>query len=162
MISFQASNLPFVIDYPESWIAVETPGGNRGDAEIVATISIPGRPLPFISIASQRFVNGTIEQVVDWGTQRAKTIVVRNKGSDFTEINTGEIYTSTGMRGQYRIYSWKVHTIIKEYIYQCEDNYFIQKNTGLAIRQCSEQKDWATVQKVFQDMVKSFNYREVP
>lgn len=160
MVPFQSDQLPFIIDYPESWQAVSTPGGNHGDLETVARISVPTTSVAYTSIASKKFSPTTLERVVEWGAQRAQTMVQQQKGYEFSEIRSGEINTLKGMKGQYRTYSWKSRTILGEYIYQCMDSYFIHENTGFAIRQCAEQKNWEILQPMYQDMINSFHYHE--
>lgn len=158
MEKFYIEQIPLAIDYPESWVPFETPGGNHGDLEVVATISVPGRSYPQVFFMVKQFPDGTLEQVAKWGEQRVYTKIFKAQGYDFVQMDFGETYTSDGDKYLYRDYLWKQKSIIKEYTIHCLDNYFIIDDQGIIIRTCSEDEDWSVVQPVFNDMMQSLKF----
>jgi hypothetical protein len=156
MENFQGKLFPFSIDYPRSWVAGETPGGNRGDEEVVATILVPGRSFPHVYIVTKRFSKEDLEQVVNWGETRAK------RYDDFQQIELGE-FSNLRYQGQYRKYLRVIKSLNKTHFILCNDYYFLlEDNTGIILTFCADQSDWPQVGSVFQEMVESFIVTETP
>jgi hypothetical protein len=154
MINFVSKKYNFSIDHPESWPAFETPQGNHGDLDVIGIIYVPGNPTS-LEIASRNFDQGGIENVVQWGLDRAK------RCQEFEQIDqeSNNISGLVGVRSEY--------TCLKKTNFfsntfgsgKCIDYYIIKGLTGYAISSCALNDQWDGVGPIFDQMIKSFSLK---
>jgi hypothetical protein len=144
METFVGRYHPISIEHPASWVALETPQGNHGDLENIAVISVPGRSLPSVIIAVRPFPGGSIENVIDWGADRASQ-------------RQGYQLISLVEHSALHNYYWVVNSLIYgTEIARCMDWHILKNNTGYVLSFCANQDHWLTVEPVFHEMIQSF------
>jgi hypothetical protein len=140
----------FSIKYPSNWIIFETPNGNHGDHEVIATVQVPGRSWPFLAIASRRFIDGNINQVSNWGYQRINNL------TDLREVSLAP-FTTTYYHGFVRDYLWTDNDpLFGQINVESKDYYILDDNKGYILSFSSEQEKWGDVDAIFLEMVNSF------
>jgi hypothetical protein len=151
MKTFTGRYVNFSIDYPQSWVAHETPHGIHGDQEVIAEILVPGRSWPSVVIAHQTVLEEDIYQIATWGDTRAK------KHSNYV-ATTLEPLNAPNFDGLLREYSWESSSpVFGVSNVQCKDWYVLSTTSGYALSFCAEKKDWHQVDQVFQQMLMSFS-----
>lgn len=150
MTKFKGEYINISMNYPNSWVANETPQGDHGDDEILAGFFVPGRGFPHVLIASREFSENKIDQVVLWGEKRA-----RIKYPNYTqlELNT---FSAKHNDGWYRKYSGLSESLIfGSSVVICCDYYLLSDTIGYSISFCSMKEDWPQVEKIAQEMMDS-------
>ena len=120
------------IQYPESWVAFETPTGNHGDREVITWISVPGRTWPFLSVAKHDFEDGNLDQVIQWGLER----IERTGGTQNSGISS--IQTPI-LSGKYTNYSYESFSnLLGKKSIICQGFFFLNSGKGYMISFCAE------------------------
>jgi hypothetical protein len=150
MINFVSKKYNFSIDHPESWPAFETPQGEHGELDVIGIIFVPRNPTIF-EIASRNFDQGGIENVVQWGVDRAK------RCQEFEQIDQG-IKNISGLVGVWSEYTCfkNMHFLLKT---KCIDYYVIDGLTGFALSSCALKDQWGEVGPIFDQMIRSFSLK---
>jgi len=133
---FTSKTFGISIQYPESWVAFETPTGNHDDREVIAWISVPGRTWPFLSVAKHDFEDGDLDQVIQWGLKR----IDRAGGTQSSGISS--IKTST-LSGKYSNYSYESFSnLFGKRSIICQSFFFLENRKGYMISFCAESDIW--------------------
>jgi hypothetical protein len=145
MVHFVSKKFNFSIDHPESWRAFETPQGNHGDLDVIGMVYVPRNPTTF-EIASRNFDREGIDNVVQWGLDRAK------RCQEFKQIDrkSYHILGFEGVRSEYTC-SKTLGSV------KCIDYYFIKGSTGYALSSCATKDQWDEVGPIFDQMIRSFS-----
>jgi hypothetical protein len=148
---FTSKSGSFIIKYPESWVARETPQGSHGDKEVFAVILVPGRSFPQVYFAYQQLVSNDMDTVVKWGKERATA------RSHYSEISVSAIATPN-VEGIIREYTWHESGFLGDVYLRCKDLYLLRDNMGFAISFCAEDKQWQLFENVVGEMINSFKF----
>jgi hypothetical protein len=154
MANFMGEHIHISINYPDSWVAGETPQGIRGgDDEVVAGFFVPWHSFPHVIIASKTFPQDEIDQVLSWGETRAK-----RKYPNYTQLDLNTFSTKYN-DGWYREYSGTSDSLIFGLdVILCRDYYLLNKSIGYVFTFCSTEKDWPRVEKVAEEMIDSLSF----
>jgi len=148
---FTSKSGGFIIKYPESWVAAETPQGSHGDKEVLAVILVPGRSFPQVDFAYKQFDVNDMDTVVKWGRGRAIAL------SNYSEISVSAI-AAPNVEGIIREYTWHESSLLGDVNLQCKDLYLLRDNTGFAISFCAEDKQWQLFENAVVEMINSFKF----
>jgi hypothetical protein len=155
MINFMSKKYNFSIDHPESWPAFETPQGNHGDMDVIGIIYVPQNSTTSLIIASRNFEQGRIENVVQWGLDRAmrcQEFQQRDRGSDTIAGLSGAKFEYTCLK--------RTNFFLKTFgTVKCTDFYIIKATTGYALSSCALFDQWIDVEPVLEQMIRSFSIR---
>jgi hypothetical protein len=155
MTSYQAKDGSFSISYPENWTVIETPQGSHGDKEIVTVIIVAGHQIANITMARQSFVQGNIDEVVDWGQLRAASLY------GYKSISLDPV-TSNGYDGYLHEYSFSNQSAWSGMEFShCQDLYLYENNTGYSLAFCSSEKDWPDLLSYYVEMQNSFSMKAI-
>lgn len=138
----------FSIDYPENWLAYELPQGNHGDKEVVAMIEPRGNYLPQLFVSQKFFSAPRIADVASWGEMRNQS------RGDCTTIKLEDISTPN-ITGQVREYILMMDSSLGTAKWHCLDLYTLNNQLGYQFSFCVNEKDWAKMSPVFQQMIQS-------
>lgn len=152
MTTFQMKDGSFSISYPGNWIAYEMPQGYHGDDEIITSISVSGREFAIINIARKSFVDGNLNDVMDWGQSRAAQHIDYLPDS-IQPLNVSET------KGFIQEYKW-LHSAYDKILMHCQDVYVFADNVGYSISFCSQEQDWLSLKDFFIEMRESFSILE--
>jgi hypothetical protein len=153
MINYVSKKDTFSIDHPESWPAFETPQGNHGDLDVIGIIYNPENTTTSLIIASRNFDQGGIENVVQWGLDRAK------RCQEF-EQKDQKSYNISGLEGVRSEYTCLKKTDFFSNTFgsvKCIDYYFIKGITGYALSSCALIDQWGEMGPIFDQMIRSFS-----
>jgi hypothetical protein len=155
MVTYVSKEGIYSIVYPSMWVVSETPQGDHGDMDVIGTIGSPGSSMPRLTLASHAFDKPTIENVVQWGGDRAK----RWQEFQFKGQQEYLIAGRPGMRLEY-ICSRNINFLSGKYaLSKCYDYYFVEGTTGYALSFCARVDQWDDVWPVFEKMVNSFSLK---
>jgi hypothetical protein len=149
---FQSEIAEFLVKYPKDWVAFNTPQGATGDNEVVAVFLPPGRSFPQVYIASQNFPEGKMDDVVEWGRDRAQS-----DRNNYQEISVSNI-ASTNNSGILNEYTWQSLTYFGNVDLRCEDLYLLKDGLGYAISFCAYPKQWDQLTPVAEEIFDSFKF----
>lgn len=136
------SKMGFSIQYPSSWVFLETMQGSHGDEDVIAFISDPPRTYPQITIYRNKSEGISLSELVNWGEEKLsnRNISIVEKTIDNSIIeNNSVVYRYKYHRTTY----WGSENII------CLDLYTIRAQLGYSILSCSLEKDWALAESYF-------------
>jgi hypothetical protein len=152
MVTYYSEYGKFVINHPENWKGVDTPQGDHGDRYSISIIK-PFRTWPSLVIAARDNTNGDLEQIVDWGKERAK----ENEGYREEYLRS---FRFPNIQGILCEYIWKTHSPASgQIIVHCTDYYFLNQDRGYALTFCADDPIWNDAKNVFQKMIESFEFR---
>lgn len=148
---FTSKTFGISIQYPESWVAFETPTGNHGDREVITWIGVPGRSWPFLSVAKYDLKDVNLDQVIQWGLER----IDRSGGTQSSGISS--IETST-LSGKYTNYSYESFSnLLGKKSIMCQVFFFLKSGKGYMISFCAEsgsEKELIDTEKAMIDSLK--------
>jgi len=149
MTTFQANDRSFSIEYPGNWIVSELPQGNHGDHEAIAFISVSGHQLANVIIARKSFLSGNINGIVVWGQARAE------QHPDYVSISFHPVNDGK-MNGFIHEYTWSPHSL-NNITSRCQDFYTFANGVGYSLSFCSQDRDWASLSRLYTEMRQSFS-----
>jgi hypothetical protein len=149
---FQSEIAEFSVKYPKDWVAFNTPQGRTGDDEVVAVFLPPGRSFPQVYIANRNFPQGKMDDVVEWGKDRAQS-----DRSNYQEISISNI-ALTNNSGILNEYTWQDPTYFGNVDIRCEDLYLLEDELGYAISFCAYPKQWNQLSSVAEEIFDSFKF----
>ena len=147
----------FIIEYPESWIAHSTPGGYRGDDEVVATFRKLPHTWPRLYIIVSDFPDGTLDQVIFWRSGRQSKDLV-SQGYHRSVISSYDPFQTSHVNGTVHLYSYKIRSMLcGSPTIRCLDYYIYENGRGFELSFCAELlEQWPEVEETFQRMLESF------
>ena len=156
MINYDKKQSSFSLSYPESWIVSETPNGNHGDQDVIATILVPGRSWPKIVIEKVVLPQGGLEGLAKYEEDKI------HKEQIISQM-TMDRFKTPNLDGLMRDYMWQTSSWwFRSIIIRCEDYYTIQDNYGYTLSFCAEKVQWAEVEKTFNEIIESFSVKAIP
>jgi len=142
----------FFVNYPENWLAVDTPGGNKGDSYITTLIMYyDSNNYVYIEVARNIFSNNNLDGVKKWGIER-------EDGRFYNEIQCNNL-TISGNVGIICEYTISSRSVIKNTMNHCINWYTINNQDGYIFRFCSNEKSWEYVEQTFYDILYSINFK---
>ena len=155
MINYVSKENIYSLDYPASWAVTETPQGEHGDLDVIGTIGRPGYSIPRLMLASHDFKQATMENVIQWGIDRAKSCREFQQKDQQKYVISGR----TGIRLEYTCLR-NINFLLSKYaIAKCFDYYVTNDSTGYALSFCALEDQWGEVGPVFEQMIKSFSLK---
>lgn len=152
MVTYVSDYGNFAIDHPESWKGYDTPHGNHGDQYALALIK-PFRTWPSLIVAASNNTSGELDQVVDWGEERAR----ENDGYQEESI---ENFNFPNIQGMVRQYTYSTYSSKSgSMLVHCTDYYSLYQGRGYILRFCADEPIWADAKVMFQEMIHSFEFR---
>jgi hypothetical protein len=159
MQHFDMANIPFTIDYPDKWIAVNNIQGNHGDTEVIASVVLPGRSYPQMYIATRAFPDANFDEVIAWGEQRSRQKENLPSTDSFHDAELRKGLTQQGYAYVCKDISYREISLLKNYQIICREFIFLFNDQGLHVSACAEQKDWPVVEPIFIQMLDSLAWR---
>lgn len=144
--TFHLESYPLSIEYPDLWVAHETPQGNHGDNAAIAGISFPSgfNFAPFIQIAKKWEITENLNNIADWGQLRALQLGYKSFSLNPIEID--------GNQGLIRDYRYRGRTYFGTYTMACQDLYLWEAGVGYAFTFCADKDEFEHFKPMFQKM----------
>lgn len=138
----------FSMRIPASWFAQDLPGPTAHDPDAIASIFIPGRSFPRVTVSQRKFLTANMADVLRWGEE---LILARRPKAVLEELQvSGEDHRAS------RSYQFASESVFGDTQIRCVDWYFMYDTTATRIMACSEEKEWSLVEDVFREMADSF------
>jgi hypothetical protein len=156
MVEFNSQVLHLTMLIPSKWYISNLPQGNHGDFDSKTVIQSPFFSAVYIQIFTHEFNNKEVQNVIDWGKQKAQS------NSGYQEISfqpyanpkyPGFVYEYTRP-----VYARPVKIIWQSDTYRCIDWFVISLNNGYDFSFCSLDKSWPYTKDIFQKIIDSIQF----
>lgn len=156
MAYYKGEHSSFSVSYPESWVITETPNGNHGDKDVIATILVPGRSWPQIKIERITLSGGDVEELATYEENK----VSKEKTISQTTMDR---FNTTDIDGLVFDYSWQTSSLFFGSVsIRCKDYYTIQESYGYTLSFCAEIGQWSEVENTYNQIIESFAVKAIP
>jgi hypothetical protein len=147
-VVFESKSGGFTMRIPSTWVGSDLPGGTADDKHAVATVSVPGRTLPFVSVSRMEFPTGSLADVAAWGEEA----ILEVRSGTHLENTAESPDDSRASRG----YTYAEETLLGNVEIRCIDWYLLEGTVGYRMAFCSKEDEWPLVEDVFGEMAGSF------
>lgn len=155
LVSYEGKNWPFSIEHPKTWNVHEFSDGNHHDHDVIALINPPGKSQPRVEIASIEIQSEGMENVIQWGIERAKECIGVEFGSQKEILLSNMDAVQFDYRCKWRQFFFSSPNVA----IHCTDYLLRKDSSAYDISFCAPVSQEIVVLPVYDQMLESFVLR---